>query len=64
MPHLADVTQAWERHHKQGHLTKLPSCSAALQLLAVPDRYRLLRSQVCQSKLRPCVRQPCLSWLP
>eukprot|EP00971_Amphidinium_carterae_P236126 4686032-Amphidinium_carterae.1 len=28
MPNLADVTQEWERHHRQGHLTKLPSCPA------------------------------------
>eukprot|EP00971_Amphidinium_carterae_P067827 1343039-Amphidinium_carterae.2 len=28
MPSLADVTQEWERHHRQGRLTKLPSCPA------------------------------------
>eukprot|EP00971_Amphidinium_carterae_P003370 66397-Amphidinium_carterae.1 len=28
MPSLADVTHEWERHHRQGHLTKLPSCPA------------------------------------
>eukprot|EP00971_Amphidinium_carterae_P223197 4428836-Amphidinium_carterae.1 len=28
LPSLADVTQKWERHHRQGHLTKLPSCPA------------------------------------
>eukprot|EP00971_Amphidinium_carterae_P002958 58050-Amphidinium_carterae.1 len=28
MPNLADVTHAWERHLRQGHLAKLPSCPA------------------------------------
>eukprot|EP00971_Amphidinium_carterae_P310068 6161499-Amphidinium_carterae.1 len=28
MTNLADMTHEWERHHRKGHLTKLPSCSA------------------------------------
>eukprot|EP00971_Amphidinium_carterae_P157379 3119718-Amphidinium_carterae.2 len=28
LPSLADVTHEWERRHRQGHLTKLPSCPA------------------------------------